>query len=132
VTERWDTVENAQKCITEQQQQNITGILPIISGLLVGFNVTQSDVQNSGLGFLLTTIFIVFIIDMAISGYVTYKISQKAQNTHWEVFAIAMIGLIIIETIPPLNVFPLWFSVVFIIFLSLFLAEFILRRYRGG
>jgi hypothetical protein len=126
VTERWETLENAQKCITEQQQQNITGINPLIGGILSSANVSQSDIQNSGFGFALTTIFIVFIIDLAISGYIGFKVK------HWEAMAITMIGLIIIQTIPPLNVFPIWFSVVFVIFLSLFLAEFILRRYRGG
>jgi hypothetical protein len=127
---KWESFENNEICIEEiqqaQAQENLTGINPLIGAILSGADVSQSDIQNSGFGFALTTIFIVFMIDLAISGYIAYKVK------HWEAMAITMIGLIIIQTIPPLNVFPLWFSVVFVIFLSLFLAEFILRRYRGG
>jgi hypothetical protein len=53
-----------------------------------------------------------------------FKIKQ------WEVLPITLIGLMLIETI--FGVFPAWFAILFGVFLALFLAEFIMRRYKGG
>jgi hypothetical protein len=125
VTGEYTTTPNNPTCTAQAQAANYTaGVNPFIASLLGDTGTAQ--MIASGFGVFLTTIFIAMIINLLIAGYLAYKVG------HWEAGAITMIPLILVETMPPLNIFPFWFSLVFIIFLGLFVGEFAVKRARGG
>lgn len=116
-------------CIAQQAQEqagaNMTTMNDYLCSLVnsSGFDAC-AVAQSAGFSFAFSTIFIVFLIDLLIGSFLAYKIKT------WEVLPIALIGLMLIETI--FGVFPAWFAILFGVFLALFLAEFIMRRYKGG
>jgi hypothetical protein len=117
-------IEDAKK--KTDQEANLTGINPLIKSILNASGISESTVLDTGFGFILSTIFLVLIINIIIGAYLGYKMK------HWEAMAISIIGLMLIECIPPFSIFPMWFAIIFGVFLALFLAEFIERRYKGG
>jgi hypothetical protein len=129
-SQSWTALPNSDYCFQlqeqEEQQRNLSGTNPLIKSLLNAMGISDADVDNSGFAFALSTIFIVFMINLAIGGFLMVKTKT------WEAGALVISGLCLIESIPPWNIFPAWFSILFIIFIGLFVAEFANKRIKGG
>jgi hypothetical protein len=131
----WETVENSSYCVyllqQQQQQENLSGVNPILGAVLGASNT--GTLVNAGFGFAISTIFIVFLIDIGIASYITVKTKPKSGGgASWELGFVILGGLMLIESIPPYNIFPPFFTAIFIIFLGVTGAELLHRKAKGG
>jgi hypothetical protein len=126
VTKLYSFTQNNAECTARAaaaaQQQGAGTPITLAEGF-------RSTLEPLGLGFLLfwaTPILITFIIISAIGAYIGYK------SKHWELGSLIMLGLVIIFSIPPMSIFPIWIPIILGVLVSLLIGEAVVKKAKGG